>query len=148
MALTADFLAPERVVYLKGKTKREALLELVDAIAQAPEVGDKEQLQLAVLEREEIMSTAIGVEVAVPHVKLSSISSFVLAVGISRDGVDFDSTDGKPIRIVVMITGPADQHESYLKILSDVALLLRDEEVRAKIINAQTAAEVIETFAG
>ena len=123
-------------------------MELVDAVAQAPEVGDKEQLQLAVLEREEVMSTAIGVDVAVPHVKLSSLSSFLLAVGISRDGVDFDSTDGKPIRIVVMITGPADQHESYLKILSDVALLLRNEEVRAKIINAQTADEVIETFGG
>ena len=123
-------------------------MELVDAMAQAPEVGDKEQLQLAVLEREEVMSTAIGVDVAVPHVKLSSVSGFVLAVGISKDGVDFDSTDGKPIRIVVMITGPADQHESYLKILSDVALLLRNEEVRAKIINAQTAAEVIETFGG
>ena len=123
-------------------------MELVDAMAQAPEVGDKEQLQLAVLEREEVMSTAIGVDVAVPHVKLSSVSGFVLAVGISKDGVDFDSTDGKPIRIVVMITGPADQHESYLKILSDVALLLRNEEVRAKIINAQTADEVIETFGG
>ena len=148
MAPIADFIAPERVIRLKGKTKQDALAELVEAIAQAPEVGDKEQLEQAILEREQIMSTAVGVEVAVPHVKLPSISDFVLAVGISKDGVDFDSIDGRPVRIVLMIAGPADQQEPYLTILSDVARVLRDERAREKITSAQTAAEVIETFDG
>jgi len=147
MARLAHLIAPERVIYLKGKTKQEVLAELVDTIALATEIGDKEQLRAAVLEREETMSTAVGFEVAVPHVKLPSISGFVLAVGISKVGVDFDAIDGTPVRIVVMIAAPADEQEPYLTILSDVARLLRDEKAREKIVNARSVIEITETFA-
>jgi mannitol/fructose-specific phosphotransferase system IIA component (Ntr-type) len=147
MVRIVDYLSPERVVYLKGKTKQEALLELVDAIGKAPEVSDKEQLRKAIFAREEIMSTGIGLEIAVPHAKLPSISNFVLAVGISKDGIEYDSLDGKPVKIVVMIAGPAGDQELYLRILASVTLLLKNARTRDRIISATTPAEVRNTFA-
>ncbi|MGB9692827.1 MAG: PTS sugar transporter subunit IIA, partial [Candidatus Sumerlaeaceae bacterium] len=80
-----------RIVDLKATTKEEALRELVDVLATSPLVTDKEELLKAIFEREKVISTGVGIEVALPHVKIPSVKDFVIAIGRSHKGIDFDS---------------------------------------------------------
>lgn len=139
----SDLISPDRIVWLSSDTKEEVLRELVDVISRAPQIGDRDELLKAVLEREEIMSTGIGLGIAVPHAKIESVSDFVIAIGISRKGVEFDSLDNKPVHIVVMIAGPADQQDRYIRILAKVVLALKDPKVRETVLKAETPQEVL-----
>lgn len=138
-----ELISPDRIVMLKSKTKEEALRELVGVISKSPHVRDKEEFLRAILEREEIMSTGIGLGIAVPHAKLDSVTDFVIAIGVSKEGIDFNSLDDKPAHIIVMIAGP-NRQETYLRILARVTLLLKNEKVRRSIIQAETPEKVIE----
>src|SRR5688500_3892632 len=73
-------LDESRIVDLKAGTKEEALRELVDVLATSPEVTDKDELLTAIFEREKVISTGVGIEVALPHVKISSVRNFAIAV--------------------------------------------------------------------
>lgn len=139
----SDLISPERIVWLSSDTKEEVLRELVDVISRAPQIGDREELLKAVLEREKIMSTGIGLGIAVPHAKIGSVSDFVMAMGISHKGVEFDSLDNKPVHIFVMIAGPADQQDRYIRILAKVVLTLKDPKVREAVLKAETPQEVL-----
>jgi len=140
-------ISPERVVWLSSSTKEEVLRELVDVLSTAPQVRDREALLRAILEREGIMSTGVGLGIAVPHAKIDSVSDFVIAIGISRKGVDFDALDDKPVHIVVMIAGPAGQQDRYIRILAKVVLTLKDPRVREALLNAETPQEVLRALA-
>lgn len=137
-----DLISPERVIWLRSEGKEEALKELVEVLARAKQVGDKDELMKAIMERESIMSTGIGLGIAVPHAKISSVTDFVIAIGISKKGIDFNSLDDKPVHIIVMIAGPNKQ-EVYLRILAKVVLMLKSEEVRRRILEASSPEEVI-----
>ncbi|RKY63538.1 MAG: PTS sugar transporter subunit IIA [Candidatus Latescibacterota bacterium] len=139
----SDLISPDRIVWLSSDTKEEVLRELVDVISRAPQIGDRDELLKAVLEREKIMSTGIGLGIAVPHAKIESVSDFVIAIGISRKGVEFDSLDNKPVHIVVMIAGPANQQDRYIRILAKVVLALKDPKVRETVLKAETPQEVL-----
>ncbi|RKY62438.1 MAG: PTS sugar transporter subunit IIA [Candidatus Latescibacterota bacterium] len=141
-----DLISPERVVWLSSDTKEGVLRELVDVLSTAPQVQDREALLKAILEREGIMSTGVGLGIAVPHAKIDSVSDFVVAIGISRQGVDFDALDDRPVHIVVMIAGPAGQQDRYIRILARVVLTLKDPKVRETILKAQTPQEVIQAL--
>ncbi len=143
MRSLVDLISLDRIVTLKSKTKEEALQELVDVISRSPHVKDKDELLKAILEREEIMSTGIGLGIAVPHAKLNSVSDFVIAMGISKEGIEFNALDDKPVHIIVMIAGP-NQQAMYLRILAKVTLLLKNERVRRRIIDSKSPEEVME----
>ena len=108
-----NIIPPERVVLLKAVTKDEALQELAAVISRAPEVADGRRLLRAILEREQIMSTGIGLGIAIPHAKIPEVRDFVVGLGKSDAGLEFNSLDGKPVHFVVMIAGPEDQQERY-----------------------------------
>ncbi|MFV1960107.1 MAG: PTS sugar transporter subunit IIA, partial [Planctomycetota bacterium] len=101
-----DHLAPEQVIDLTATTKDEALQELVDAVAHTDAVHDREELLDAVRARERILSTGIGLGIAIPHARIKSVHRFVVAVGRRAEGIPFESIDQKPVHIVVLIAGP------------------------------------------
>ena len=133
----ADYLAPERIVRLPASSKSEGLSAMVELLAASPQISDPEALHKAIVERENILSTGIGCGIAVPHAKIPSVARFVMAVGVCPEGMAFDSIDGEPVTILVMIAGPDGQQDQYLRILAKVTLLLRNEEVRARLLEAQ-----------
>jgi len=140
-------LRPERVIMdLKASTKREALVEIVQDLGRTPGVTDAEALKKAILDREEIMSTGVGLTIAVPHAKLPSVKSFTLGLARSSNGIDYDSLDGQPVRIIVTIAAPDNDQNTYLRVLAAVMHVLRIEDKRKAILAAQTPAEVIEVF--
>ncbi|HUU69670.1 MAG TPA: PTS sugar transporter subunit IIA [Planctomycetota bacterium] len=143
MKSIAEFLSRDRVVFLTSTTKEAALNTLVDTIAA---VEDTEKLRKAIFDREWILSTGIGLGIAVPHAKISSIKQFVVAVGVAHHGIEFNSLDGQPVKIVVMIAGPDRQHEQYLRILARTTLLLKSAMNRQAILGAKTEDDVYRLF--
>ena len=140
MIRLADHLAPARVLDLTSRSKDAALMELVETLAGAAEVSDRERLLQAVLEREKIVSTGIGLGVAVPHAKIAEVSEFVVAYGRSKQGIDFGSIDDRPVHHVVLIVGPPDRQQRYLQFLATVTLKLKQPELRKALEAAPDAA--------
>ena len=140
------YLSADRVKELTSRTKDGAIMELVALAAKSPHVEDAEKLQEAIFEREGIMTTGIGLEIAIPHAKIPSVKEFVVAVGTARGGLEFDAYDGKPVRIVVLIAGPSHDQQRYLQILARVTLGLKSETVREAVLAAGTPEELIEVL--
>ena len=132
-----------RVIDLNARTKDEALAELIEAVAASPAVEDPEALLRAVREREKLLSTGIGLGIAIPHARIPSVNDFVVAVGRRRDGIDFGSIDGRPAQIVVLIAGPQDAQKSYLELLAQLSKRLKLEDVRQQVVGDATPEEVV-----
>ena len=92
--VTESFLSPDRVVLLDYASKHDVLVMMSEVLAKAPQVKNSAELLDSILKREALMSTAVGRGIAIPHVRLSSVTDLVMAVGISkRDILDFDAVD-------------------------------------------------------
>jgi PTS system nitrogen regulatory IIA component len=136
-------ISPERILFLHYPSKRDALLALAGNLATAPQIKNSKELAQEILRREELMSTAIGRGIAIPHVRLQSITDLVVSVGISRVNiVDFNPLDDEPVRLLFMIVAAFNQHASYLQTLSFFSSRLKNKDLRDSLIQAQTADEV------
>ncbi len=138
-----NILSPERIVFIQHSTKHDALIELSDNLATAPQIKDAKELQNEILKREELMSTAIGRGIAIPHVRLSSVTDLVMSVGICKsDIIDFQTIDDTPVRLLIMIAAAYNQHSYYLQTLSYFSSKLKNQELRDALLGAQDAMEV------
>lgn len=138
-----DILTPERVVILKGSKKNEVLEELIKCLSTAPEVKNKDELTLAIFHRENLMSTGIGLGIAVPHVRLESVKDLVMAIGISRSGIaDYESLDGQPVDIICMIAAGKYQHAKHLKALAAISACLKNESLRQLLLSASDSESI------
>jgi fructose-specific phosphotransferase system IIA component len=135
-----------RIVDLTATTKEEALRELVDVLATSPDVTDKEELLQAIFEREKVISTGVGIEVALPHVKIPSVKNFVIAIGRSHKGIDFESLDDKPVYIIVMIGANDKQAGDFLKVLARLVLKLKNRSFRKQVMFANSPKRIKELF--
>ena len=137
-----NILSPERVVFLNHQSKHDALVELSEVLATAPQIKDKAELTTEILKREELMSTALGRGLAIPHVRLSSVTDLVMAVGISKcEIMDFQPIDDKPVQLLFMIAAAHNQHSYYLQTLSFFSAKLKDDELRNALLNAKDPLE-------
>ena len=130
MKSLSRLLSSERIIRLDHEKKNECLQALVDCIAATTRIERPEDVYHAILERERLLSTGFGLGLAIPHAKLKGIEDFVVAVGVHKKGVDFDSLDDKPVHVLVMILGPDSRQEEYLKVLSRVTAFLKDNRER------------------
>jgi PTS system nitrogen regulatory IIA component len=130
-------LSRDRVVLMNETHKVPALRLMADVIARSARIRDRDELERAVFAREELMSTGIGFSVAVPHVRLASVTDLVMAVGVSRhDIADYDSLDGEPVRIICMVAAGTNQHAEYIRSLAAVSARLKDPVVRESVLSA------------
>jgi len=138
-----SILSPHRVIFMNYSNKRDALLALAENLAAAPQVKNRQELSTEILKREELMSTAIGCGIAIPHVRLSSITDLVVSVGISRTNiVDFYPLDDEPVKLVFMIAAAHSQHAYYLQTLSWFSTRLKNKKLRDSLLQAQTEQQV------
>ncbi len=145
----ADVLTPERVLFLDETTKHEVLDALIYNLAQTPDITDVNELAAEIFHREELMSTGIGLGVAIPHVRLTSLDTAIMAAAVARNDIaDYDSIDGQPVRLIFMIAAGHDQHAQYLRLLSSLANLVKDEQMRRQLIEAPSPAAFFETLCG
>lgn len=143
----SNYLDVDLIQFLEVSTRDEALSALVEALNQAGKLRDKNTFFRAILEREKIVSTGIGMGVAIPHAKLKGFSNFFIAIGIQKNnGLEWNALDKAPVRVIFMIGGPDDRQTEYLQILSRLTSAIKDEELRKKLLKAQSADEVIKLF--
>ena len=134
-----NILSPDRIVFLHQSTKHDALLELADKLSTAPQIKKAQELSSEIINREELMSTAIGRGIAIPHVRLSSVTDLVMAVGISKvDIIDFATLDDEPVKLLFMIAAAQNQHAYYLQTLSFFSSKLKNHELRDALLSAET----------
>ncbi|MDR2551573.1 MAG: PTS sugar transporter subunit IIA [Treponema sp.] len=138
-----SIVSPDRVLFLNYETKRDALMAMAANLAEAPQVKNKQELAEEILRREELMSTAIGRGIAIPHVRLNSVTDLVVSVGISKtDILDFQPLDDEPVRLVFMIAAAHNQHAYYLQTLSFFSARLKNKDLRGSLLEAQSADEI------
>ena len=140
------YLDPAAIKFLESKDRNGAILELVNSLDGVYQLGDKGQFYDAVLEREKVASTGIGMGVAIPHAKLSIYDDFFIAVGILKEGINWNSMDKQDVKLIFLIGGPDDKQCNYLNLLSQLTLSLRDEDVRKKILSYTNPEQIIEVF--
>ncbi|MBO5401248.1 MAG: PTS sugar transporter subunit IIA [Spirochaetaceae bacterium] len=137
-----NILSPDRIIFLNHSTKHDALLELANNLSTAPQVKMSSELAVEILKREELMSTAIGRGIAIPHVRLSSVTDLVMSVGISKcDIIDFQTIDDVPVRILFMIAAAYNQHAYYLQTLSFFSSKIKNKELREALLNVNDPME-------
>jgi PTS system nitrogen regulatory IIA component len=122
---------------LKGKTKREVISELVAALKEANLIQDMEKAVNVVLDREKLGSTGIGDGVAIPHGKLKGVQNILCAFGRSKEGVDFDAVDQKPVHIFFLLIAPEESASLHLQMLSRISKILRDPSMRKSLIEEE-----------
>lgn len=137
-----NILSPDRIIFLNHSTKHDALLEMANNLATAPQVKNANELSVEILKREELMSTAIGRGIAIPHVRLSSVTDLVMSVGICKNNIiDFQTIDETPVSLLFMIAASYNQHTYYLQTLSFISSKLKDKELRDGLLNSTTSLE-------
>lgn len=134
------------VAFSDSENRDDVLKQLVHLAYQADKIPDENQFYKAILDRETIVSTGIGMGVAIPHAKLHSLDQFFIVIGILRKPVNWLSLDGAPVRIVFMIGGPDDKQTEYLQILSHLTQAIKDEETRKKLLILSKPNEIIDLF--
>lgn len=138
-----NILSPERIIFMNHQTKHDALVQLAQNLATAPQIKDAKELETEILKREDLMSTALGRGLAIPHVRLASVTDLVMSVGISQcDIIDFQSIDDNPVRILIMIAAAHNQHSYYLQTLSFFSAKLREQGMREAIMACKDPMEV------
>jgi PTS system nitrogen regulatory IIA component len=143
----SDYLDEHLVVFLDSSNRDAALKTLVDTLDAEGKLLDKKAFFQAILEREKIVSTGIGMGLAIPHAKLEGYRNFFIAIGIqTKQGIEWNALDGAPVRLVFMIGGPDNRQTEYLKILSGLTMAIKDEERRKKLAKATSAQAVIALF--
>lgn len=142
----ADFVKGEAITaQLQAVDKEGAIHELVEMLVKAGEISEDQQegITKAILKREELGSTGIGRGVAVPHTKHPSVDRLVGTVGVSSEGVDFDSLDGEKVQLFFLLVSPPDRPGDHLRALENISRQLRDDTF-CRFLKQSKAAEDIQ----
>lgn len=137
--LLTELLTPDRVVVpLAARDKAGIIAELTRHLV-ARSGGEYAQVLEAIEERENVLSTGIGFGVAIPHARSSAVRELSVVCGVSPVPVPYDSIDGDPVRLFFLIVGPEAAAGQHVKILSRIARLVRKENLRQQLCQADTA---------
>ena len=138
-------LLNENAIQLNGvaSSKEEVISKMVDLMMNNGNITDKENYKYVVMKREEEGTTGIGEGIAIPHGKADSVSRPGLAAMVVPDGVEFNSLDGKPVKLLFLIAAPNTKDNIHLDVLSRLSTLLMDTEFRAALLDAKTPKEFL-----
>jgi PTS system nitrogen regulatory IIA component len=140
-------LTPDRVLFLPPGNKEQALRRLISCLSTSPEVTHPDELSEAVFWREGLMSTGIGFGVAVPHVRIESVTRLVMAAAKSSTRIDdYESLDEAPIHLVFLVAASHREHGEYLQLLSRLSGDLKDCVLRQRLIEAPDEATFFDTL--
>jgi len=137
-----DVLKPEYIkIPLNGNSKEDVVKELIEELSTHELFDDKNTVITAVMEREKIMTTGVGREVAIPHCKKKECREFAIALGIHKNGIDFSSIDGKLVKIIFLLVGPEENPGMHIRLLSRISRLISKELLRENLLKATSVVE-------
>ncbi len=130
----------------RAKTRWDLIAEMLEAIVKSGFLNDKDEetVKKALFEREKSMSTGIGKGIAIPHCASDKISEIVIALAICTTGIDFDSIDGLPVHIAILLIVPQKKISQHIKTLANIAKILNDDIFREKLVKAKSVDTIIE----
>lgn len=130
---------------MKAQKKEEALAELATYLKKQKIINHEKEIIEKLLQRETLGSTALGEGIAIPHCKAKGIKNPILMVGISRNGVNFEAPDGKPVKVFFLLITSPDDPSLNLQILALIAQLVKKSpELKSKLLAAEDAREALE----
>lgn len=141
----ADFICEQAITaQLTAEDKESVIAEMVDSLVRANKITeeDRDSIIKAIMKREELGSTGIGRGVAVPHTKHPSVDRLIGTVGISGEGVDFDSLDGEKVQLFFLLVSPPDRPGDHLRALENISRQLRDDTFCRFLKQAKSASDI------
>jgi len=144
----SEIIRPDFIIDLQSTDKSSALEELLKAIIHSDKITNATKFSKAIRAREKLMSTGIGYGIAVPHARDRSILDFVMAMGRSKKGVKYESIDDQPVQLIFMIGASDSQDKDYIKLLSRLVLRLKNDDLKNKILSADSPSEIYEIIKG
>ncbi len=130
---------------IQAKTKDELFEEIIDQFVKVKYFKNKNIILEMLHQRERLGSTGIGKKIAIPHGRSTSASDILIAFGKSKEGIDYDAIDGKPVHLIFMIIAPPqDENNMYLPILGKMVEILNKTKNRNKLLQAETFDDFIE----
>ncbi len=127
---------------LQSEEKFMAIHELINRAPVFRRWEDKGRFEQAVCDRERLQSTGLGHGIAMAHGKCDAVGQFVIALGISRRGIDFDSYDAEPVHFLFLVANPPEYQSEYLPVISSLAELLRNEDFRRRLLESRSPRQV------
>lgn len=143
----SKFLRPELIkVGLEAKDKWDAITQLIDLAKQAGEIPPehRDKILETVFERERSMSTGMEKGIAIPHASLALIDHVVGAIGVARTGIPFESLDGQPASLIILLVIPKDKFQQHVRTLAGIARLFNHDEMTRALRQAKNPDEAME----
>ncbi len=142
-----NYLRPEYIaIGLDVESKEDLLDAMVELAGKNPLVKDKEKVNVAIHERERIMSTGVGKGFAIPHGKTDAVGDIVLAFAVTKEPVDYASMDNEPVRLVLLLLSRDSDVGNRLKLLSRASKVMNSDAARTALLGAKTPEEVMDIF--
>ncbi len=140
----ASLLRPETIdLNIQARKKTDALREVAILLQRGGCVTNFDAFFQEILEREHVSNTALGHDVAIPHARTEQCTEILIAVGRSAEGVDFEAKDTQPVRLIFLIGTPKQMVTEYLRVVGNLARLLRQDQLRQTLLDAPDAAAFI-----
>ena len=139
----SDILKKEHVIKeLNSCDKKNVLDELSSFLEDEGEITSKENLFAALIEREKLGSTGIGENVAIPHAKISEIDKIITVFGRSKNGVEFEALDQKPVNFIFLVIAPENSTGQHLKALARISRLFKNPSLRESVLRTNEADQI------
>ena len=134
-----EYLARDCVAVLEAGSKTEAFEKVIGLLATHPAISDPALFADAIWQREESLSTGIGLGIGAPHVRCKSVRNPAAALAVLRQGIDYGSIDGIPVRVILMIAMPEGRHKEYLQYLATACRLFQKAAFRERLLACPNA---------
>jgi len=138
----SNLLDESYIIDVQSKDKKSALEEMLKVICKNDLITKPDIYRKEIFKREKLMSTGIGYEIAIPHARHKSISNFVMAIGRIKDGLEYESIDDKPVKLIFMIGASDSQDKAYISLLSRLMLRLKKPEFMDRMMQAKNTEEM------
>ncbi len=133
-----------QIIDIQSNDKKDALNELLEIICKDDFITDPKTFSKEIFKREKLMSTGIGYGIAIPHARQKTVKDFVIAIGRKREGLEYESIDDKPVKLIFMIGASDKQDKDYIKVLSRLVLRLKNQKFVDKILSAENPSDIYE----
>lgn len=131
---------------LEVETKEDLLNQMIDTLKGKVNDDQLDDIRQAVFEREKIMSTGVGKNLAIPHGKVKSVETHLASFAILKKPIDFESIDNKPIDMAFLLIGPEKKNSSHIKLLSRISRLMNNSSFRETLTGCKSVAEIYHAF--
>lgn len=145
MIKLSQYIKKDNIFFIESDSKEKVFEKIFEILKNDNNILNFEEFRKILLKREEIISTGIGLGFAIPHIKSNILKDFFISIFILKNGVNWNSIDNKPVKVVILICGP-ENHNLYLQILSKLILIIRNSKDRKIILNSCNKEEIYSVF--